>query len=130
MSVIIVRNPSIDDAEHNALRAAAWNRDCDRIWGPILARSLGWAGALDGDRLIGFVYVAWDGGPHAFLLDPTVHPDFQHQGIGQALVREATAIAQEGGCEWLHVDYDNELDAFYQSCGFRPTLAGLIKLAR
>jgi hypothetical protein len=28
----------------------------------------------------------------------------------------------------VHVDFDDELEAFYEACGFRPTRAGLIQL--
>jgi hypothetical protein len=42
-------------------------------------------------------------------------------------------VAQEkcrsAGCEWLHVDFEEELGAFYLgSCGFSPTTAGVIAL--
>ena len=34
-----------------------------------------------------------------------------------------------GGCEWLHVDFDDELRAFYlDACGFEPAAAGVIRL--
>jgi ribosomal protein S18 acetylase RimI-like enzyme len=128
LPVSIVRNRPIANDELNALRDAAWTHVGDQDWQPILQRSLGWVCATDGHRLIGFVNVAWDGGVHAFLLDTTVHPDFQRRGIGRALVEEAAAMAQQRGAEWLHVDYDEELDSFYRGCGFRPTLAGLIDL--
>jgi hypothetical protein len=33
------------------------------------------------------------------------------------------------GCEWLHVDFEDHLRAFYfDACGFVPTNAGLIEL--
>ncbi len=38
------------------------------------AHSLGWVTAHDGDVLVGFVNVAWDGGDHAFLLDTKTRP--------------------------------------------------------
>ena len=125
---IVVRNRPIDNAALNALRNAAWSEVGDQDWGPILERGLGWVCALDGERLVGFVNVAWDGGVHAFLLDTTVHPAHQRRGLGRALVREAAAMARERGAEWLHVDYDDELDGFYRGCGFRPTAAGLLDL--
>lgn len=128
MPVVVIRNRPIENAELNALRDAAWERVGDQDWQPILRRGLGWVGATDGDRLVGFVNVAWDGGVHAFLLDTTVHPDYQRRGIGQALVREAAAMARERGAEWLHVDFDDDLAPFYQACGFRPTAAGLLDL--
>ena len=99
MLVSIVRNHPVTSDEVNTLRSAAWHAVGDQDWAPILRRSLGWVCALEGDRLVGFVNVAWDGGVHAFLLDTTVHPDVQHQGIGTSLVLEAVAMAQARGAE-------------------------------
>ena len=129
MTVRLVRDHPVDDDALNALRRAAWERVGDQAWGPVLARGLGWVCALDDEAgLVGFVNVAWDGGVHAFLLDTTVHPARQRHGLGRALVAEAAAMARERGCEWLHVDYEPELAAFYAACGFVPTPAGLIDL--
>jgi predicted N-acetyltransferase YhbS len=94
----------------------------------VLARSLGYLGAFDGDTLVGFVNVAWDGGSHAFLLDPTVHPSYRRQGIGLRLVRRAAQMATDAGAEWLHVDYEPQLERFYSAAGFRRTEAGLLRL--
>lgn len=129
LAVILSGNRSVSNQELNALRTAAWDQVGDQDWEPILQRSLGRVCATDGDRLVGFVNVAWDGSVHAFLLDTTVHPDYQRQGIGTALVREAAAMSRARGAEWLHVDYEEHLEAFYQGCGFRPTPAGLLLLA-
>ena len=129
MTVRLVRDHPVDDDALNALRRAAWERVGDQAWGPVLARGLGWVCALDDEAgLVGFVNVAWDGGVHAFLLDTTVHPARQRHGLGRALVAEAAAMARERGCEWLHVDFEPELAAFYAACGFVPTPAGLIDL--
>ena len=79
--------------------------------------------------VIGFVNVAWDGGDHAFLLDTKTHSMFQHKGIGTRLVEVAARHAKTAGCEWLHVDFEPNLEPFYlDACGFRPTPAGLIHL--
>jgi GNAT superfamily N-acetyltransferase len=123
-------NPGLTNAVLNALYAAAWPAHGDREsdFQPVLARSLAYIGAYAGARLVGFVYVAWDGGIHGFLLDPTVHPTYGRRGIGRGLVAEATRVAQERGLVWLHVDYEPQLEAFYRQCGFQPTLAGLIHL--
>lgn len=111
-----------------------------RIWGPawgepwtgklqdMLPRSIVHAGAYDGDRLVGYVNVAWDGGGHAFLLDPTVDVGYQRRGIARELIRRVAEAARQRGAEWLHVDYEPHLDSFYKACGFRPTAAGLIRL--
>jgi len=80
-------------------------------------------------RLAGFVNVAWDGGDHAFLLDTKTRGELQRRGIATRVVALAAQHAQEAGCEWLHVDFEDELDDFYfGACGFEPTHAGLIRL--
>jgi hypothetical protein len=53
------------------------------------------------------------------------------RGIGTELVFLAVGQARAAGCEWLHVDFEDHLRAFYFSaCGFTPTNAGLIALKR
>ena len=96
----------------------------------VLSRSLTWIGAFDDGRLVGYANVAWDGGVHAFLLDPTVHPALRHRGIGTRLVKEAlAAVAEHPEIEWVHVDSSQELmDRFYFPAGFRPTAAGLVRV--
>lgn len=106
---------------------AAWGGLPPRL-ADILPRSLGHVGAYDGDALVGFVNIAWDGGVHAFILDTCVHPDFRRQGIATRLVNEAERIARQRGAQWLHVDFEPHLETFYRACGFRPTAAGLIDL--
>jgi GNAT superfamily N-acetyltransferase len=50
-------------------------------------------------------------------------------GIATQLVTIAREHAAEAGCEWLHVDFDDDLKLFYfDACGFQPTNAGLIPL--
>jgi GNAT superfamily N-acetyltransferase len=95
---------------------------------PPVHRSLTWITAHAGERLVGFVNVAWDGGAHAFLLDPTVDPEWRRKGIGTALVRMAVEEARRAGVQWIHVDYEASLRKFYERCGFRETHAGLMKL--
>jgi GNAT superfamily N-acetyltransferase len=99
-----------------------------RDFAPVLAQSPGYVCAYQDDRLVGFANVAWDGGCHAFLLDTTVRPDVRRRGIGRELVRRAERLAREAGCEWLHVDFEPELEEFYRACGFKITRAGLIRL--
>jgi GNAT superfamily N-acetyltransferase len=113
----------------NGLFAASWPEHQWRDFQPVLSRSLTYICAYAGERLIGFVNLAWDGGIHAFLLDTTVHPDRRREGIGLELVRQAVAVARTQGIEWVHVDFEPELRAFYEHCGFVPTDAGLIRLS-
>jgi tRNA(Met) C34 N-acetyltransferase TmcA len=53
----------------------------------------------------------------------------ERRGIGTQLVATAAANASDAGCDWLHVDFEDELRPFYfDACGFEPTNAGLIAL--
>lgn len=127
--ITLERRPSLSDDALNSLFQAAWDGRPTRRHQPILARSLTWIGAFEGDQLVGFVNLAWDGGAHTFLLDPTVHPRRQRQGIGRALVREAIAVATEtAGVAWVHVDYEPHLTGFYETIGFTATAAGVYQL--
>jgi hypothetical protein len=91
--------------------------------------SLGWVCAFEADRLIGFVNVAWDGGAHAFVVDTLVDRARRHAGVGRGLLDVATRESRAAGCDWLHVDFEEELREFYVgACGFAPTSAGLIAL--
>jgi GNAT superfamily N-acetyltransferase len=117
----------------NRLHAEAFeHRTLDRDWlRQVRAHSLGWVCAFGGDgELVGFVNVLWDGGVHAFLMDTAVAARIRRQGVGTTLVAVATERAGAAGCEWLHVDFEGAaLSRFYlQSCGFRPTTAGLVRL--
>lgn len=108
---------------HGGNAVAGW-------WERISTQSLGWVCARDSDGLmVGFVNVAWDGGDHAFLIDTKTRGTHQRRGIGRELVRLAVAGARDAGCEWLHVDFEPHLAAFYfDACGFRRTDAGLVHL--
>jgi GNAT superfamily N-acetyltransferase len=104
--------------------AAEWD------WRALVARhSLGWVTARDGDRLVGFANVLWDGLVHAWVQDVMVAADARHAGIGRRVVASARDGARAAGCEWLHVDFDDDLAPFYlEACGFRPARAGLMAL--
>lgn len=117
--------------EVNALHAEAFDhRLVDDDWHGQLDRlSLGWVVARDDQGLVGFVNIIWDGGVHAFVEDTSVALRSRRQGIGEHLIALAREHSAAAGCEWLHVDFDDDLRSFYfDACGFVPTNAGLIKL--
>ena len=122
------------NTEVNALHAAAFDTrmftDDEWDWVALTARhSLGWVVARDGDRLVGFVNVIGDGLVHAWIQDVMVDQRDHRRAIGRQLVAHAVAATRAAGCEWLHVDFDDDLRAFYyDACGFTPTNAGLIAL--
>lgn len=122
-------SPVITSEALNELFATAWDDHVKNDFTAQLERSSFYICAFSGSRLVGFVKVISDAGVHAFLLDTTVRKEFQHQGIGRELVTRAIHESRARGCDWLHVDFEDHLENFYQSCGFRPTLAGLVKLS-
>jgi GNAT superfamily N-acetyltransferase len=131
VTVALTWRGRVANGELNALHGEGFGHPAlDHDWEGQLARhSLGWVVARDSERLVGFVNVAWDGGAHAFLLDTVVAVSHRGRDVGKALVQAAVAGASESGCEWLHVDWDRELDPFYlTACGFMPTPAGLYAL--
>jgi ribosomal protein S18 acetylase RimI-like enzyme len=124
----IAVDPFPDACELDELWQATWGASSGDYATRVLPRSLAHLAARDGERLIGFVNLAWDGGIHCFLLDICVDPDFRRRGIGTDLMRQATAVAKERGATWLHVDFEPHLEPLYRAAGFRPTAAGLINL--
>ena len=116
----------------NVLHAEGFgHRRLDIDWrAQVRQHSLGWVCARQHSELVGFVNVAWDGGVHAFILDTLVAAQVRRCGIGTGLIAAAAGHVRAAGCEWLHVDFEDRLSAFYfQACGFRPASAGLIALA-
>jgi GNAT superfamily N-acetyltransferase len=125
---------SVANAELNRLHAEAFDTQLysgdEWNWVELLDQhSLGWVVARDGDALVGFVNVLWDGLVQAWLQDTMVASGARLRGIGTQLVKVAVREAKSAGCEWLHVDYDEHLRPFYlDACGFSPTSAGLMAL--
>lgn len=124
----IAVDPFPSDEALRELWEKAWGDAGPVSWQSVLKRSLAHVGAFEGEKLVGFVNVAWDGGVHAFILDTCVDRDFRRQGIATRLVKAAEEAARERGAQWLHVDFEPHLTEFYRGCGFRATEAGLIAL--
>ena len=89
--------PELTDSELNDLFASAWENHVERKFGPVLEQSLTYVCAFAGSRLVGFVNVAWDGGVHGFILDTTVHRDFQRRRIGTEMMKRAADIVRIPG---------------------------------
>ena len=90
-----------DDAEVGGLRQQAFEADSPdrldrldqrgRTWKALVhAHSLGWVVARNGDRLVGFVNVPWDGDRHAWIQDLMVATEIRRQGVGTALGSHGT----------------------------------------
>ena len=135
MSISFEWRGRFENAEMNELHAEAFEtRVFDvREWNwveQVHGHSLGWVVARDGETLVGFINVLWDGLVHAWLQDTMVATSARHRGVGTTLVEVAVSEARAAGCEWMHVDFDDDLRPFYfDACGFTPTNAGLISLS-
>jgi GNAT superfamily N-acetyltransferase len=116
------------NAELAALWALTWPYPATQDFQTSLRACLLHITARKDGQLVGFVKAASDRGAHAFLLDPTVHPDFSRRGLGTELVKCAADLARQRGAEYLHVDFLPHLKGFYAGCGFEPTEAGLMRL--
>ena len=134
MTVTYEWRGAFDNTEANALHAEAFAtrlfEEAEWNWVEQVARhSLGWVIARDESDLVGFANVLWDGFVHAWLQDVMVATKAQRRGVGVELVRRARDEAANAGCDYLHVDFENDLKSFYYgACGFAPTNAGLIEL--
>lgn len=131
MDLVYTWRGDFTNVEVNDLHAEGFDHaPLEDDWkGQIERYSLGWVCAREGERLVGFVNVPWDGATHAFVLDTLVSEDARRRGVGRELVAMAVEGTRSAGCEWLHVDFEDHLRPFYfDACGFVPTNAGLIEL--
>ena len=134
MTTIFTWRGAFTNSEVNALHAEAFQTrvydEAEWDWVRLTSQhSLGWVVARQGGELIGFVNVLWDGLVHAWLQDTMVASRSRGEGIGTGLVARAREAAKAAGCEYLHVDFDEQLTPFYfGACGFSATWAGLLAL--
>jgi len=127
-NVIYTVRAELDLDELQCLFSQAWGGRDKPHYDRVLDRAFGWVAARHGDRLVGFVNMAWDGGVHFFLLDTTVHPEYQRRGIGLELVRRSIEACQGAGA-WMHVDADEELmQRLYLPAGFERSAAGTVNV--
>ena len=115
----------------NRLHAEAFGHPivADDWWGRVNRHSLGWVCARTPEDLVGFVNLAWDGALHAFILDAMVASRHRRLGIAAKILAICVREARDARCEWLHVDFGEELrELYFDTAGFMPTDAGLINL--
>jgi GNAT superfamily N-acetyltransferase len=123
----IQRNMKIEGERIESLRVAiGWDRMAG-YYNRILERSYTHFSVdnMDG-RLIAFVNVISDGIADAYLVDLMVHPEYQGQGIGHALVTHAIEALRADGIRAIQVLFEPRLEAFYRACGFYIMESGII----
>ena len=80
-------------------------------------------GAWDGARLVGAVRIASDGYRFSAIADLMVDPEYQGQGIGRTLMKQALAATPDGR---LLIDAQPECVAFFQKIGCDRGLTGFV----
>ena len=121
---LVARGGQVTPAEVISLRSTVgWGGGTVELWQACITQSLCILTArnkVDGE-LVGLGFVA--GNPrHAQLVDLTVDPRFQRNGIARQLVNEAVVFAQESKILFLGLTWNESapwLRDFYYSTGFR-----------
>jgi GNAT superfamily N-acetyltransferase len=72
------------------------------------------------ERLIGLARAVGDGESILFIQDLLVHPEYQGQGVGKALLKEIMAMYPQVPKKLILADTKEALNAFYLSSGFIP----------
>ncbi len=119
-AVSFTLNPSVTAYAIADLReSVGWDRlDADY---PAVLRGY-WAtvgGFDDQGALVAWCAILSDGVRHGVLLDVIVHPRWQRQGIGRALVARAIEHLHARAINIIHVDFSPVHASFYEQCGFQ-----------
>jgi GNAT superfamily N-acetyltransferase len=124
--ISFVSNPDVSAQAVTDLReAVGWGR-LDEDYPAALAGYWATVGGFDATgELMAWCAVISDRVRHAVLLDVIVHPRWQRQGVGRALVQHAVAHILAHGITSIHVDFMPQHAAFYEQCGFRVGLGGI-----
>ena len=75
-------------------------------------------GAFEGEKLVGILKAVGDGYSILYIQDIIVHPVYQRQGIGTALLKEILKLYSNVYQKVLITDNGEETVKFYESCGF------------
>ena len=124
----LIINPDVPPQAVSDLReAVGWDRSDEDYPAALKGYWATVAGFDNSGKLIAWCAIVSDGVRHAVLLDVIVHPLFQGQGIGRELVGRAIEHIRAHGISIIHVDFLPEKANFYERCGFRIGLGGIIE---
>jgi len=128
MAITIKEGQDLDIQQLQALyRHAPWakGRDLDGIK-RMLDNTDYVFSAWDGPRVIGFARVLTDRVYRATLWDVIVHPDYQGQGVGEALIKTILSHPVLSKVEkfWLNT---RDKQAFYERFGFVRSDQGMVR---
>lgn len=102
---------------YNSVGWTAYTKDLT-VMEKLLPGALSYTSAWDGNRLVGLIRTVGDGCSILYIQDLLVHPDYQRQGIGQTLVTQTVAAAENIRQIFLSTENTEKTVQFYRSVGF------------
>ncbi len=120
--MIIIRKQEIvklEDVFH-LYQAVGWTNYTNQpqMLEQALSHSLAIYLALDGDAVVGLIRLVGDGFSSVLVQDLIVLPNYQHQGIGSALMKESLEDFKEVYQVQLATEQTEKNMGFYRSMGF------------
>jgi len=120
--MIIIRKQEIvklEDVLH-LYQAVGWTNYTNQpqMLEQALSHSLAIYLALDGDAVVGLIRLVGDGFSSVLVQDLIVLPNYQRQGIGSALMKEALGDFKEAYQVQLATEQTEKNVGFYRSMGF------------
>lgn len=102
---------------YNSVGWTAYTND-SLVMAQLLPGAFSYTSAWDGDRLVGLIRTVGDGCSVLYIQDLLVHPDYQRQGIGQALINQTLETAKNIRQIFLSTENTEKTVQFYRSVGF------------
>ena len=102
-------------------RQASWwsdERDDGELVTNIIRGSHCFLAAIEDTRIIGMGRAISDRAHDAYIQDVTVHPDFQHRGIGHEMMKHLIDRLQSDGIHWIGLIAGRNTHPFYRPLGF------------
>ena len=107
-------------------QSVGWNR-MEYAYNDPNMNSYAHIAVYDEGKLIGFVDSVSNGVTDAYIQDLMVHPDYQGQGIGTALMNSMIAHLNAKPIYMISVIYEPALSSFYKRFGFFEMLSGQLE---
>ena len=109
----------LEDVLH-LYQAVGWTNYTDQseMLEQALSHSLAIYVALDSDTVVGLIRLVGDGFSSVLVQDLIVLPNYQHQGIGSALMKESLEDFKEAYQVQLATEQTEKNVGFYRSMGF------------
>ncbi len=121
INIEIVTSASIDDLKALYKSAGWWESSHDQdsdFLNHIVKRSALFAGAFQGNRMIGMGRAISDLVSDAFIQDVVVLDEFKGQGIGKKIIKLLVEKLRENNVDWIGLVAQPGTSSFYEDLGF------------